>query len=158
MLLQILSVRPHGFKGGRGIQKQPAYNSRGQRSFGNIVPYAKSLNSEATIYFTLHRSRSNFTLAVISPTCGAGRSWMAVLSRAVLFASSHLLRRCSDASLTKVRHLQRVQRNLAVGTNRHGHHSGRSQSIHLSLPWISPTSMARRTLFFPAGLTERIFN
>jgi hypothetical protein len=26
------------------------------------------------------------------------------------------------------------------------------------LPWISPTSMARRTLFFPAGLTERIFN
>jgi hypothetical protein len=83
---------------------------------------------------------------------------MAVLSRAVSFASSHLLQRCPDASLTKVRHLQRVQRSLAVGTNRHGNHAGRLQSIHLSLPWISPTSMARRTLFFPAGLTERIFN
>jgi hypothetical protein len=83
---------------------------------------------------------------------------MAALSRAVLFASSRLLHHCPDGSLTKVRHLQRVQRNLAVGTNRHGNHVGNLQSTHVSSPWISPTPRARRTLFIPTGLTERIFN
>jgi hypothetical protein len=158
MMLQILSVRHHGLAAGATSRSSQCvlFRRRIARvvgelcSFGDTFPYARSLNSEGTIYFTLHRSKSIFSVGMVSRTCDAGRSRIAALSRGRIFASSDL-RYSPDASLTKVRHLQRFQRNTAVGTNRHGNHVGSLQSIYVSSTWISLASRTRRTLFFPTA-------
>jgi hypothetical protein len=121
------------FEGGRDIRKEPACDSRRLRSFKNVFLYARSLNSEGTIYFTLYRSK---------PIFQSGRSFSNLRRRAFLdgymigghiFASLQLQRR-PDASLARVRHLQRVQRGMAVGTNRHGNRVGSLQSNYVYSP------------------------